>query len=318
MSALIDVTVTQVRALTPVVREFTLRAPSGDLPGYSAGSHVVVHMPGDASEGGRGFRNAYSLLSDPADRSAYRIAVRLQASSRGGSRYMHARVAVGSRLQVSPPANLFAPDSRARHHLLIAGGIGITPFMAYVAELGARGGCFELHYAFHSGRSDAYVTQLAAELGSRLHGYDAAVGQRLDVDAVLAAQPIGTHVYVCGPQTLLEGVRQSAARLGWPASRVHWEAFAAAAPGEPFVVELARDGRRLAVGAEQSLLEALESAGVAVPNLCRGGVCGQCVTAYRAAAVEHRDSYLSDAERATHLMPCVSRGCAGTRLLLDL
>ncbi len=97
---------------------------------------------------------------------------------------------------------------------------------------------------------------------------------------------------------------------------MHWEAFAAPEPGLPFRVELARSGRQLEVAAEQSLLEALEAADVDVPNLCRGGVCGQCQTRYLKGEVEHRDHFLDASERASSLMPCVSRGCGP--ILLDL
>ncbi len=319
MNGLLDVRVAAVRQLTPLVREFTFEAEGGALPGFSAGSHVVVHMPA----AGRTLRNAYSLLGDPADAQRYRIAVRLQEDSRGGSRFMHEQVAAGDRLQLSPPANLFGLNSQAHHHLLIAGGIGITPFLAQIAELERRGASFELHYACRGGLTDAYRDELATRLGARFHAYDASAGERLELTALLRHQPLATHAYVCGPQRLIDGVREAAQGLRWPQGRVHWEAFAGAAPGagapaEPFVAELAGSGRRLEVAADLSLLEALEQAGVAVPSLCRGGVCGQCATRYLRGAVEHRDSFLAEAERADQLMPCVSRGCAGSTLVLDL
>ena len=314
MSQLLDVRVTAVRQLTPLVREFTFEAEQGSLPGFSAGSHVLVHMPA----AGRTLRNAYSLLGDPGEPQRYRIAVRLQDDSRGGSRFMHEQVQEGDRLKLSPPANLFALHSQARHHLLIAGGIGITPFLAQIAELERRGASFELHYACRGGLTDAYRAELAERLGERFHAYDATAGERLDIAALLAGQALGSHVYVCGPERLIDGVREAAAALGWPAGRLHWEAFAAAAPGEPFVAVLAGSGRRIEVAGDASLLEALEEAGVEVPSLCRGGVCGQCATRYLDGAVEHRDGFLGEAERADQLMPCVSRGRCGSALLLDL
>ncbi|MBD8577129.1 oxidoreductase [Pseudomonas syringae] len=309
MSQTLTVRVAETHLLTPVVRELLLEPVSGALPAFSAGSHVQVHLP-------NGRRNAYSLLSDPAQPSHYRIAVRRQPQSRGGSHYIHDQVQVGDRLQISPPANLFAPHSQARLHLLIAVGIGITPFMAYCAELLRQGQAFELHYACRQGFSDAYLDTLRDQLGARLHVY-ASPTRRLDLATVLGNRPLGTHVYACGPQTLLDTLREHSQALGWPAGRVHWEAFTAPAPGLPFAVHLARSGRQVQVGAEDSLLEALEAAGVEVPNLCRGGVCGQCQTAYLQGAVEHRDLFLSDSERATHLMPCVSRSC-GDALVLDI
>lgn len=314
MSAMIEVQVTEVRQLTPVVREFSFAALDGTLPGFSCGSHVQVVLPIE----GRTLRNAYSLLGDPRETGVYRIAVRLQETSRGGSRYLHEQVRVGDRLQIGAPSNLFALHSQARHHILVAGGIGITPFMAYLAELEAQGASFELHYAYRSGLTDAYAAELRERLGERFHGYDAAAGQRLDCTSLFAGKPLGSHLYVCGPQRLLDELKVLAAAHGWSAGRLHWEAFAAPEPGQPFTVELARSGQRLQVPGDHSLLEALEAAGVEVPNLCRGGVCGQCTTRYLSGEVEHRDHYLDEQQRGAALMPCVSRGgCSGT-LLLDL
>jgi ferredoxin-NADP reductase len=309
MSALLDVRVADAQLVTPVIREIRLEPLAGSLPGFSAGSHVQVQLP-------NGLRNAYSLLGDPYDSAQYRIAVRLQDNSRGGSRYLHEQLQIGDHLRISAPANLFPLQGQARLHILIAGGIGITPLLAYCAELLRRGAQFELHYAFRAGLSDAYVDSLRELIGARLHCYDSSQ-RRLDLGQLLRDRPLGSHVYACGPQRLLLDLREQAAALGWGDKRVHWEAFAAPEPGLPFRVELARSGRQLEGSAEQSLLEALESAGLEIPNLCRGGVCGQCQTRYLKGDVEHRDHFLAPHERADSLMPCVSRGC-GSPILLDL
>ncbi|MFZ6049832.1 PDR/VanB family oxidoreductase [Pseudomonas sp. CR3202] len=309
MNALLDVRVAAIRELTPVIREYSFEPLAGVLPGFSAGSHVQLHLP-------NGRRNAYSLLGDPADTRQYRIAVRHQDASRGGSRYLHQGLKVGDPLRLSPPANLFPLHGEARQHLLVAAGIGITPFIAYSRELLRRGADFELHYAYRTGISDAYAGELRQLLGPRLHEYRGGV-RRLDIAALLQGRPLGTHVYACGPQSLLLDLQEQAAMQGWSPRRVHWEAFSAPEPGHPFRVELARSGRQLEVGADESLLEALEAAGVDVPNLCRGGVCGQCQTPWLKGDVEHRDHFLNADERATSLMPCVSRGC-GSPILLDI
>ena len=163
MSAALKVQVSAARMLTPVVREFTLTACDGALPAFSPGSHVQVHLP--LAEGT--VRNAYSLTSDPAHTRHYRIAVRLQDASRGGSQYLHRQVQVGDTLRISPPANLFAPHGTARRHILIAAGIGITPFMAYIATMEQQQADFELHYLFRPGLSDAYLDELQQRLGPR-------------------------------------------------------------------------------------------------------------------------------------------------------
>jgi ferredoxin-NADP reductase len=305
------------RKLTPVIREITLVSPdpqNAPLPGFSAGSHVQVRLP-------NGRRNAYSLVGDPADGGgAYRIAVRLHENSRGGSRYIHETLKTGDHIQITPPANLFALHSGARLSILIAGGIGITPFVAHCSELLRQGAEFELHYAYRSGVSDAFVDTLRERLGARLHTYDSAATppRRINLSEVLRDRPLGSHVYACGPQNLLEALKKTALAAGWSAGRVHTEAFATSEPGQPFGVKLAQSGLQLEVGAEESLLEALEAARLEIPNLCRGGACGQCKTRYLQGDVEHRDHCLNEAERAEYLMPCVSRGQGASPLVLDL
>jgi len=312
----LHVRVTRVTTLTPVVKEYLLCSDCGNLPAFSAGSHVRVTIP----DGNATITNAYSLsaATDPTTGApAYRIAVRLQPDSRGGSRALHQQVRAGDVLRISPPANLFPLHSQARHHLLVAGGIGITPFLAYADALEATGASFTLHYAGRPGQTDAYAGALRERLGERFHGYSGAPGDRLDVPTLLAGQRAGTHVYTCGPASLIDGVAAAARALGWPASSVHAEAFAAAKPGAPFRVELRRSGTAIDVPSSRSLLEALEQAGIAVPNLCRGGVCGQCALPYAGGDVEHRDHFLAPGDRLQFLMPCVSRGC-GTPIFLDL
>lgn len=310
----IQVTVSRIESLTPVIKEFTLTAHDRALPGFSPGSHIQLQLPTPS----RTLKNAYSLLSDPADLSCYRIAVRLQESSRGGSRYLHEAVREGDHLQITPPANLFAPSSRAQHHILIAGGIGITPFMAYRTEMLRQGISHELHYAYTGGLTHAYVEALQPAPNGQVTTYDSRRGERMNIEQILSGQPLGAQVYICGPERLLQAVQQTAAAMGWPEARLHWEAFAAPEPGQPFQVHLARQDKTLAVGADESLLEALEAAEISLPNLCRGGVCGQCVTPYLSGQVEHRDSYLPPSDQSRALMPCVSRGACNSTLVLDL
>lgn len=312
MSSPIPVKVSAIDTISPLIRQFTLVATGRPLPAFSPGSHVVVNMPGK----GRRYRNAYSLLGDPADNSCYRIAVRLQARSRGGSRFMHQEVAVGDRLTISPPANFFLPRWDARHHLLIAGGIGITPFLSYLHEFARRDASHELHYSFRDGATGGYYPALERQLGTKLHSYQ---GSRPDFHRILDDRPLGTHVYVCGPQGMIQAVTRAARDLGWGEARVHYEAFAAPEPGNPFIARLAGSGSEVAVDGETSLLEALEARGLEIPNMCRGGVCGQCKTAVVEGRVEHRDAFLDDEERQRHdcIMPCVSRSQTDT-LVLDL
>lgn len=307
-AAALSLVVRDVRELGPEIREFTLsRADGAELPSFSVGSHIVVSLP----LGERVHRNAYSLLGDPADRAAWRIAVRRQSGSRGGSQWLHQHAKPGLTLEASWPVNLFSLVRTARHHLLVAGGIGITPILAQARELARLGASFEVHYAYRGAANAALADELQACAPSRVHLRDSERDGHLDFNALLARRPLGTHVYLCGPQAMIDACRIAAAKLGWPSGHVHSEQFLAPGGGEPFEVEMRVSGKRFTVPRDLSLLEAIEAQGIDTPSLCRGGACGQCELEVLEAhgTLQHHDVYLSDAERASgrKIMPCVSR-----------
>jgi ferredoxin-NADP reductase len=310
--------VAAIERVTPLVKHFKLVAEDGaTLPPFSGGSHVVVSM--DA--GGRVYRNAYSLMSAPAQTGAYEIAVRRQERSRGGSHFMHDKVEVGSTLQITLPTNLFPLYRLARKHILIAGGIGITPFMSQIFDIERNGHDYELHYAFRSPEHGAFADELKARCGDRAHFYIDSEGGKLDLRELLSRQPLGTHVYVCGPGSMVAAVQETAAELGWPKRHFHSEQFGAPPGGEPFSVTLAKSGLVVDVPGDMSMLEALEEAGAEVDSLCRGGACGRCQVDVLEVDGEllHHDDYLSEAEKASgkKIMPCVSRARC-THMLVNL
>jgi ferredoxin-NADP reductase len=316
MTASLQVIVTGFTDLAPGLREIRLGAADGTpLPVYSAGSHVVVSVP----LADRVQHNPYSLLGDPEDRGTWRIAVRRQEASRGGSAWLHTQLQAGQRLAVSAPVNLFPLVRTARHHLLVAGGIGITPILSQARALARLGASFEVHYAYRSADAAVYREELEALAPGRVVAHDASQGHLIDFQRLLAGRPLGTHFYICGPAAMVEAAMAAGAALGWPASALHSEQFIAPQGGEPFDVVLSRSGRRLTVPADRTLLEVLEAAGAAVEAMCRGGACGRCATAVLAAEGElvHADVYLDASERQRTIMPCVSR-LKGGCLTVDL
>ncbi|OHV90596.1 PDR/VanB family oxidoreductase [Mesorhizobium sp. ORS 3428] len=316
-AAKIPVKVAEVTPVNELVTRFRfVRRDGGPMPTFSGGAHTVVEM----NDGERVRRNPYSLMSDPADRQGYSISIRRDDTGRGGSLFMHRQVRPGMEMVISNPVNLFALDLRARKHLLLAGGIGITPFLAQIKQLAAMNGNFELHYSVRTASLASYADELVANHRPRVHLYHDDRGERIDLPALLEGQPLGTHVYVCGPKGMIAWVRKTATALGWPREAVHHEEFLAPASGKPFEVMLARSNKLILVGEHQSLLEAIEAAGVEAPYLCRGGACGQCETdvlEYEGAFL-HKDHWLTPSQCAsgTKIMPCVSR-FEGNSLVLD-
>jgi ferredoxin-NADP reductase len=315
--AKLQVRVAEVVPVNELVTRFRFVARDGSaLPAFSGGAHTVVEM----DDHGTRRLNPYSLMSDPEDTSGYEISVRRDDQGRGGSLFMHRHVKPGMEMVISHPVNLFALDNRARKHLMIAGGIGITPFLAQISQLTHFGGRFELHYAARSRALGAYMDRLTAAHPDRVHCYFDDQGQVIDLSRVLAMQPIGTHLYVCGPKGMIAWVLSTAEAMGWPKLALHSEEFLAPGTGKAFEVQLAASGKTITVGTTQSLLEAMEAAGVDAPYLCRGGACGQCETNVHKCdgTILHRDHWLSPEDQASNqkIMPCVSR-FEGKTLVID-
>src|SRR5690242_8579061 len=128
----------KVRSVTPHGPDINcyevVDAAGGPLPPFEPGSHIDVFIPGEKL----GVRQ-YSLCGDPQDRSCYRFAVQREKGGRGGSKAMFDRVKAGTDLTVSQPRNNFPLRPAASHHLLLAGGIGITPMISMLHHLRKQG-----------------------------------------------------------------------------------------------------------------------------------------------------------------------------------
>jgi len=280
-----------------------------ELPEWSAGAHVDLRLPD-------GRIRQYSLCGDPADRGRYQIAIKREASGRGGSIWAHDNLVEGAIAHVSAPRNNL-PLVAAQRYVLVAGGIGVTPFAAMARELARAGEDFVLHYCARTRDQAPLLAELEAICGARLKCWLSGEGSRFDPALIGAFDP-HTHVYVCGPQRLLDAVQ--AALGGWPDDQIHREVFQPTLDenfkAEPFEAVIASTGRRLLVPADRSLLEVLRDNEFIVPSSCELGVCGSCECGYRDGIVIHRDRTLPVAKRQDRLLPCVSR--ARVSVTLDL
>jgi ferredoxin-NADP reductase len=304
--------VVAIERIAADVSAFTFRHPRRPmLPPPTAGSHVDLHLPD-------GRVRQYSLCGDPADASIYRVAIKREDQGRGGSRWIHETLTAGATLRVSAPRNHFPLAAEARHHILVAGGIGVTPMLAMVRALRRTNGSFELHYCAR-GPAPAFIDELAAICEHRLSVHSGSAGAgRLDAHAMFSTPRPGIHVYCCGPQPLMQAVR--AATSAWPEDSVHTEAFKPLVDEnflpQAFDLELAMSGTRLHVPHDRTALEVLRDHGLVLPSSCEIGVCGSCECGYRQGEAIHRDVVLSPAARRSRFMPCVSR--ARGRIVLDL
>jgi ferredoxin-NADP reductase len=312
----LDVLVADRHVAADGVVALTLRQPDGgELPAWTAGAHVDLILSDDLTR-------QYSLCGDPAERTAWQVAVLQEPDGRGGSAFVHDKLSPGTTVRVRGPRNHF-PLEPATRYLFIAGGIGITPIVPMLAAATAAGADWQLVYGGRTAASMAFVEQLRATHGEERvvlrpqdeHGL-------LDLDSLLGEPADGTLVYCCGPGPLLDAVEQRCA--SWPSGSLHTERFTPKEQGEPvlsgaFEVELAQSGTTLTVPPDRSILEVLEDAGIQVLSSCQEGTCGTCETVVLAGEVDHRDSLLTDEEMAANdtMFICVSRA-ACPRLVLDL
>ncbi|NML91860.1 oxidoreductase [Sphingobium sp. TB-6] len=313
-----DVIETEVLSTRIIAHDVKLielgRIGGGPFPGFAAGAHVDVHLPG-------GLIRQYSLLNAPSSLDRYVIAVAREANSRGGSAFLHDALVDGDRLTIGLPRCHFPLAGDSSHSILIAGGIGITPIWCMAQQLMESGRSFQLHYAARTRGHAALLDRIAAGAPTALNTYFNLEGDPLmDLPAIIAAAPEGSHFYCCGPMPLIEAYRAACARL--PAERVHLEQFAAtqaAATDGGYTVELAKTGISIEVTAGETILDALAREGIAMSYSCREGICGSCETAVIEGTPDHRDAILTQAERAEGrtMMICCS-GSLTSRLILDI
>lgn len=284
------------------------------LPSWAPGAHVDLTLP-------NGLTRQYSLCGDRFDPFRYWVGVLREPDGRGGSGYVHDRLHIGDLVGLGGPRNNF-PLVPAPRYLFVTGGIGITPLLSMIAQADALGAHWRLLYGGRTRSSMAFLDELA-DYGDRvlLLPHDESWLRGELAGALADTDPADTRVYCCGPAPLLAAMRAPCADR--PAGHLRTETFVAAfestARAEPFHVTLSRSGRRLRVGADASVLDALRQAGVPVLSSCQQGVCGTCEVPVLAGVVDHRDSLLSDDERAEHtsMFVCVSRA-AGDNLVLGL
>jgi ferredoxin-NADP reductase len=293
----------------------TLVDPDGDpLPPWTPGAHVDLILGPDLVR-------QYSLCGSPADSRTIRVAVLAAPDSRGGSVAAHA-LTEGSTVRVRGPRNHF-PLVASPRYVFLAGGIGITPMLPMIAEAEAAGSDWHLYYGGRSRSSMAFLDELAA-YGDKVTLVPQDEVGMLDLATILGEPREDTLVYCCGPEGLLGAVEERCG-ASWPTGALHLERFAAKATEAPvggersFELVLAGSGMTLTVPPDRSVFDVIQDAGVSVLGSCHEGICGTCEQIVLEGEVDHRDSVLSESERAANdaMMVCVSR-CHSDRLVLDL
>jgi ferredoxin-NADP reductase len=319
----LDLVVRGLRQESTSVMSLELALPDGNaLPEWQPGAHLDIVLPS-------GLVRQYSLCSDPGDLQKYRLAVLRETDGRGGSEELHSETRLGTKLKARGPRNHFSIEDGATHYLLVAGGIGITPILAMAKQLTAAGKSTRVIYCGSSRQTMAFIDELQEIMGDSLALYPRDERGRADLLAEIEDAPAGTAVYACGPERLLTDLQNiTADTLG--ADAFHAELFAAATPpastgdapeeatDAPFEIELRQSGCTLTVPPEKSILDVVLEVNPSFMSSCEEGFCGTCETKVLEGEVEHRDTILSEKERARNdtMFICVSRSKC-PKLVLD-
>lgn len=299
---------------TELIRVMSFRSASGSvLPGYTAGAHIEFDL-------GPAGKRSYSLIDWPTVSNLYTVAVQHEEAGEGGSKAMHA-LSVGNAIEVAQPLNNFPILDGAEPVLLLAGGIGITPMISMATHLRNQGRTFQLHYTARDNSRMGFAAPLKEAFTDAVSLYLDGTNP-LDLTKLMRAQAPGTVVYLCGPRGMIDAARTAAIEAGLSEESIHIELFTTAEAREgdtAFEVEISSSGQVVNVAADQSIIEALESAGVDVMYDCQRGDCGICQCDVISGVPDHRDVVLSDAERASGsvMQICVSRA-KSPRLVIDI
>jgi MOSC domain-containing protein YiiM/ferredoxin-NADP reductase len=285
---------------TPRILSLTFESttPSEAPEKVQPGSHVRVKL------GGKLVR-AYSVVAGDSNR--FTLAVALSEASRGGSHFIHTTLKPGDTLAFGKITPSFPLSVDADKHVFIAGGIGLTAFIASAEYCQRAGYSYHLHYLVRDSR-DIALKRFLDSFGSNVTIYDISSGKEFSAAAVLGKVNDNAHVYCCGSDRLQNAIVDTANSLGMSSDNLHFESFAVATSGDPFVAELADSGRTLEVEGEKTLLDALREAGLDIPSSCEAGNCGTCRVGVKSGRIEHRGTGLMEDEKCSAMLSCVSRG----------
>jgi Flavodoxin reductases (ferredoxin-NADPH reductases) family 1 len=294
---------------------------------FAPGQHIGVRATIDGQE----VRRTYSICS-ATDERHLRIGVRLH--ERGSmSGHLARALRPGDALEVLPPTGRFilSPDATAaRMYCAFAGGSGITPILGIVKNV-LRHEPASRFLVFYGNRTTASI-MFAEELlalkdryPQRLSLYFLMSREPQDVElfngrldaakvAVLGRELFDARVvdahFLCGPDTMIESVREGLLGLGVEQTRIHSEHFVSEGvrlKPDPHQVKppqaqdttltqvtVVMDGRRRSFAMPSdgtTVLEAAEDAGLELPYSCRAGVCSTCRTRVVRGAVTMLTNY---------------------------
>lgn len=283
------------------------------LPKWSPGAHIELVLA-------NGMSRKYSLCGTEQD-DFYTLAIKHEPQGRGGSAWIHRDLKANDVIQIKGPKNFFKLNLKAPTHLLIAGGIGITPILTMANRLRAQGKSYRLIYMARHREQMALRDEVLAH-GDAAELFISTEGKKVDLKQLLSQQAADTQVCACGSEGLLDSLAEYAETF--PHLEITMEHFGSGSNSmirpddQAFEVELVDSGLSFTVAADQTLLDCLLEKGFDVSHDCGEGLCGSCQVGTSCGEIDHRDKVLTKSERESmsSIMTCCSRGKGKLQLKL--
>lgn len=277
------------------------------LPPFRAGQYLSLKV---AANGVR-ITRPFSISSAPYEASGpngfYEITIK-RVSDGFLTPYLWQNWKAGTAIESGSPAGFFyhEPLRDSRQIIGLAGGSGVTPFRSMAREIVHGGLDAELLLLYGSSAEDDILfygefQDLERRSDGRVRVVHVLSCEKVTLpgceEGFITADLIRKHgdpadatIFVCGPQVMYEFVRGEIAKLDLPRRRVRWEAFGEVkniarhpafpqqAVGATYRIKAQVDGvsAEAPASATETVLVALERAGLEPPSQCRSGECGYC------------------------------------------
>ncbi|MBU3076436.1 NO-inducible flavohemoprotein [Sphingomonas quercus] len=236
-----DFRVAEVVTESSVIRSFILRpVDEGAVIRHKPGQYLTFWL---AIPGQPPVKRNYSISNAP-NGEYYRISVKREPQGLA-SGWLHAAAVPGTVLKVSPPAGeFFLADHPERPVVLLSGGVGLTPMVAMLETVAARGLATPVYYIHGTHDRDTHamrdhVRALAAKtaairivdfhqtpLPDEVAGRDYDHAGLITEEWLLANTPVGeADYYLCGPRPFLRAAVSALSLSGVPSDRIHYEFF---------------------------------------------------------------------------------------------
>ena len=321
-----QVELTEVRALTENFKELTFRRADAEaFPFFRAGEYVSIQMKiGDSL-----VSRPYSIVSTPAKALENKLVLAVEKAG-FVSGYLNDEAKVGDRFVMTEPSGEFHYETLrdSRNIVCVAGGSGITPFVSMAGSLaeGNEDYSMTLFYGARTAAQLVYKAELDA-LAERcadfrviyvLSDEEQPGYEKGFISAELMQKYTdlrGVTFFLCGPKAMYDFLGKELAPLNLPVKAVHRDATCCGDlqlenPGEfKLTVHMQDEVHVIPAKANETLLTAMERAGLNAPNKCRAGGCGFCHSkwlsgSYRVA--DGRDGRREADRKFGFIHPCVS------------